>query len=171
MTEPYIGEIRMWACTFAPRNWANCDGGTMQIDQNPALFSLLSTIYGGDGRNTFGLPNLKGRASLHQGHGSGLTNRPIGQVGGAETVTLTTSEIPSHTHQMRAEEQAGTTGVPTDNVPAELPAGVNAYSADSSLTMNTAAIGNTGGQGHENMMPFLTVRFCIATNGIFPSQS
>ncbi len=172
MSNPFIGEIKMWACNFAPRYWANCDGQLMRIEQNPALFSLIGTIYGGDGQTYFALPNLRGRTPLHQGRGPGLSNRRIGEPLGQETVVLQARHIPSHTHQMKAEEQRGSTGDPADNVPAELPAGINAYSTNSSLAMNSAAIDNTGSDlGHNNMMPFQTIRFCIALWGISPPRS
>ncbi len=172
MSQPFIGEIRMWACNFAPRTWANCDGQLMVIAQNTALFSLIGTIYGGDGRTSFALPNLQGRIPLHQGRGPGLTPLTIGQPFGDETITLNTQNIPSHSHQMRGESTAGTTADPANNFTAELPVGINAYSTNSSLVMNSAAIGNTGsGQAHNNMMPFLTIRFCIALQGLYPSRN
>jgi len=170
--EPFIGEIRWVGFNFAPTGWATCDGQILAISQNTALFSLLGTTYGGDGKTTFALPDLRGRVPLHSGQGPGLSQRTIGEKGGAETVTLTTSQLPAHTHQA-----VGTSNVATAVSPA---AGVWATktrtplygAAGSNANMAAGAIGPTGGnQPHENMPPFLGLTCIIALQGIFPSRN
>lgn len=151
-----------------------CDGQLLPIAQNTALFSLIGTIYGGDGRTTFALPDLRGRTSLHMGTGAGLSNRTIGQRGGEETVTLTLNQIPGHSHAARAYSGGGGTDSPQNAVWAkEETVGALPYSTTSpNTTMSSNAIGNTGGtQAHDNMQPFLTINYCIALLGIFPSRS
>ena len=171
MSEPFVGEIKMFAGNFAPRSWAFCDGQLLAISQNDALFSLLGTIYGGDGRTTFGLPDMRGRVPIHMGGGPGLTPRPIGQKPGQENVTLTTNQIPSHPHQMRATDEAGDTTDPTGQVQAQTTD--DAYSASSPDTnMAAAAISASGGtQSHTNIQPFLCINFIIALFGIYPSRN
>jgi len=180
MTTPFIAELRIFAFDFAPRNWALCNGQTMSISQNQALFALLGTTYGGDGRTTFQLPNLQGRVPLHVG-----TGYTLGQIGGAETQTLSTAQIPAHTHQMRgknANSDINATGrTPGSTVTpaiaqtgsAASPAVVNMYgSGTANETMAPQAIGNTGGStGHENRQPYLTMNVCIALQGLFPSRN
>ncbi len=174
MSEPFIGEIRMFGGNFAPRGWALCDGQLLRIADNSALFSLLGTIYGGDGRTTFGLPDLRGRVPVHMGQGPGMTNRRIGQRAGAETVTLSTAELPSHTHAMGASSQAGTSAGPAAAVPAAvgLTAQYSTAGASPGNEMNAAAIGAAGGgQAHTNVQPFQCVNFIIALTGLFPSRN
>ncbi len=171
MSEPFVGEIRMFAGNFAPRDWAFCDGQLLAISQNDALFSLLGTTYGGDGQTTFGLPDLRGRVPLHEGTGPGLSERQLGSKGGAETETLTVNELASHTHDFRASTAAATGAAPQGNVLAE-GVGVNFYkSADQDEAMAPGAVATTGGsQPHSNLMPTLCVNFIIALFGIYPSR-
>ena len=174
MTEPYIGEIRMFAGSFAPVGWALCNGALLQVSQNEALFSLLGTTYGGDGRTTFGLPDLQGRVPVHYGSGPGLTNRNIGAKGGVETVTLTVNNLPSHTHAWRASGTAGNTGGPTGKVLATSPTDNPIYveDASSAINMSSSAIASTGGgSSKNNLMPYLTINFIIALVGIYPSRN
>lgn len=169
MSEPFIGEIRLFGFNFAPRGWALCDGQLLDIASHSALFSLLGTTYGGDGRTTFGLPDLRGRVAVHKGSGPGLTTRNMGQKAGAETVTLNVNQIPPHRHSLIAAAEGANQGKPGDN---EL-ASSNIYHAPTSdATLAASSIGQTGGgQAHENMQPFLVANYCIALMGIFPSRS
>jgi microcystin-dependent protein len=166
MSSPFIGEIRMFGGNFAPAGWAICDGTLMAIDQNDALFNLIGTTYGGDGQSTFALPNLQSRIPLHAGPGF-----QVGQTGGVETVTLTTSQIPAHVHVPQGNSSAGTQSSPAGGVWAL--STLNQFSsAAPTATMAPAALGPSGGsQPHENMMPFLAVNFILSLFGIFPSQS
>ena len=172
MSEPFIAEIRIFPYTFAPRGWANCDGQLLPISQNTALFALVGTIYGGDGRTTFGLPNLKGRGAMHPGRGPGLTSRRLGERGGVEEVTLSEAQMADHTHAMQASTSVGNQAGPAGGVFAR-PQGALPYHAATNLVdLNDAALlAKGGGQGHLNEQPFLTLRFCIALQGIFPSRS
>lgn len=171
MSEPFVGEIRMFAGNFAPRGWAFCDGQLLAVSQNDALFSLLGTIYGGDGRTTFGLPDLRGRIPIHAGHGPGLSERRLGAKGGAETVTLTVNQIPSHGHGFTASPDFATEANPQNNVLAASPT-VDLYIEESALLpMSPDALTHVGGsRSHTNMMPFLCVNFIIALFGIYPSR-
>ena len=170
MSEPFVGEIRMFAGNFAPRGWAFCDGQLLAVSQNDALFSLLGTIYGGDGRTTFGLPDMRGRLPVHAGTGPGLSPRRLGAKGGAESVTLTVNQLPSHTHQMQASSQPASSALPENSVLAQTDSPF--YGADSPfVNMNTAEISAVGGsRSHTNLMPFLCVNFIIALVGIYPSR-
>ncbi len=171
MSEPFAGEIRMFAGTFAPRGWAYCDGQLLAVSQNDALFSLLGTIYGGDGRTTFGLPDLRGRIPLHQGTGPGLSARRLGSKGGGEKETLTTNQLASHTHDWNANTAAGNTAAPAGKVTAQTSA-PNIYRNEIQQTdLASTTIANTGGsQPHNNMMPTLCINFIIALFGIYPSR-
>lgn len=174
MSDPFIGEIKMFGGNFAPRGWALCDGQLLQIAQNNALFALLGTIYGGDGRTTFGLPDMRGRIPLHQGNASDLSNRPIGQKQGTERETLTVSQIPEHNHSFHVASDAPDTGYPAGQYLAAN-GGEELYSAagaapDRSLDVNAVSLVG-GAQSHNNMMPYLCVNFIIALVGIFPSRS
>ena len=168
MSQPYIGEIRIFAGNFAPYGWAFCAGQLMAIDQNTALFALIGTTYGGDGQSTFALPDLQGRFPMHQGQGFVL-----GQKAGTETVTLTTAQIPQHDHPAVCSSGGGNSGSPVGNFWSTDPLGnTAAYTAASDSQMAAGAIGPTGGsQPHDNMQPFLTVSFIISLFGIFPSQN
>lgn len=174
MSECFVGEIRMFGGNFAPRNWAMCNGQLLPVSQNDALFSLLGTIYGGDGRTTFALPDLRGRVPIHMGHGPGLSDRKIGQRFGSEGVTLTTQELPNHTHGLTVESAAGTSNNPANNVLGASTNTVQIYNSGpgAPVSMNAAAVGNTGGsRSHSNLMQTLCVNFIIALYGIYPSRS
>ena len=172
MSEPFVGEIRMFAGNFAPRGWAFCDGQLLAVSSNDALFSLLGTIYGGDGRTTFGLPDLRGRIPIHAGTGPGLSQRRLGAKAGAESVTVTTGQLPPHTHTWRAHSGAAQGQTPID---ASVAAPVSDFydTNDGDLfSMHGSAVGNTGGsQSHNNLMPALCVYFIIALFGIYPSRA
>lgn len=171
MSEPFVGEIRMFAGNFAPRGWAFCDGQLLAVSQNDALFSLLGTAYGGDGRTTFGLPDCRGRIPIHAGQGPGLSSRRLGEKGGTETVTLTTNQIPAHTHgPLQAANQSSTGQQPAGQLLGD-PQG-NLYDSGTPVAgFNAAAVSSVGGsQGHTNMMPYLCVNFIIALFGIYPSR-
>jgi microcystin-dependent protein len=177
MSEPFLGEIRMVGFNFAPRGWALCNGQLMSIAQNTALFSLLGTTYGGNGQTTFALPDLRGRAPLHQGQGPGLTPRTIGESSGSEAVTLLITEIPAHTHLLEASSGTGNANTATSNFIASTSdpntgEAFNSFATAANTTMNPASIGVSGGsQPHENMQPYLCVNFVIALEGIFPSRN
>ena len=171
MSDPFIGEIKMFAGNFAPRGWAFCDGQLLQVNQNDALFALIGTIYGGDGRVTFALPDMRGKIPLHQGFGPGLTTRRLGSAGGLERNTLTVSNLPPHDHSLNGTSNIASDSSPIDRVPATA-AGSNLYNIGGSTTpMDIDMIGFTGGtQSHTNLMPFLCIHFIIALVGIFPSR-
>ena len=160
----------MFGGNFAPERWAFCDGQLVPITQNEALFSLFGTTYGGDGRTTFGLPDLRGRIPIHQGQGAGLTNRPMGQSRGDEQVTLATSELPAHRHTLQASGEAADQTRPSGNVPAH--ATTPLYINDTATNMASDAITATGGsQPHPNVMPFQCVHFIVSLLGVFPSEN
>jgi microcystin-dependent protein len=173
MAEPFIGEIRCCGFNFAPTGWAMCNGQLISISQNAALFNLIGTTYGGDGVNTFALPNLQSRVPIHQGSFAGTTY-VMGQVAGVETVTLTTPEMPAHSHPVTATSNAATLKRPVTNTfYAASSSGNNFYESGTTLT---ALASNTvssvgGGQPHSNIQPYLTFNWCIALEGIFPSQT
>ena len=170
--DPFIGEVQWFAGNFAPRGWAFCDGQLLSISQNTALFSILGTTYGGDGRTTFGLPDVRGRVIIHQGTGPGLTNRRLGQKAGAESETLSVNQMPSHAHTLRASGGSATAVAPAGNVLAS-PGRTRLYDSGTANTnMNTAAITSTGGtQSHNNMQPYNTLSCIIALQGLFPSRN
>jgi microcystin-dependent protein len=166
MSSPFIGEIRMFGGNFAPVGWAFCDGALMAIDQNDALFNLIGTTYGGDGQTTFALPNRGSRVPVHVGPGFAL-----GQSGGTETVTLTTSQIPAHSHVPQGNSSVGTQSNPANGLWAQSTLG-QFSSATPTLGMAPVALGSSGGsQPHDHMMPFLAVNFILSLFGIFPSQT
>lgn len=167
MSSPFVGEIRMFAGNFAPVGWAFCNGAVLPIDQNDALFNLIGTTYGGDGQSTFALPNLQSRVPVHVGPGFAQ-----GQSGGVETVTLTTSQIPAHSHVPQANSGAGTSNTPVGNVWANW-TGAQFNNVNAPATpMNAGVLGSAGGsQPHDNMVPFLSVNFILSLFGIFPSQT
>lgn len=171
MSEPFVGEIRMFAGNFAPRSWAFCDGQLLAVSQNDALFSLLGTVYGGDGRTTFGLPDMRGRLSVHAGQGPGLSLRRLGAKAGQENVTLTTNEIPLHRHAYQGSTDAGNSNTPAGNVLAGRASDATYIETPASTSMSSSAVANTGGsQSHTNMMPYLCVNYIIALFGIYPSR-
>lgn len=174
MSEPFVAEIRIFAGNFAPRGWAFCNGQLLPIAQNTALFSLIGTTYGGDGRITTALPNLQGRAPMHPGRGPGLTARRLGERGGVEDVTLSEAQMPNHNHAFQAASAPSNSNTPGGAALAN-PAvqAVRIYGNASNIVgMADSAIGNTGGsQPHNNMQPFLTTNFIIALVGLYPSRS
>ena len=167
MSEPFLSEIRIMSFGFAPKGWALCNGQLLPINQNQALFSLLGTTYGGDGRVNFALPDLRGQVPIHMGSG-----HTLGEKGGEQAHTLSIAEMPTHTHVLNASSSNGDAAIPVGNLLARS-APANPYAAPSSLaTMNAASITNVGGgQAHLNMQPFLVLTFSIALQGIFPSQN
>lgn len=173
MAEPFLSEIRIMSFSFAPKGWALCDGQLLPINQNQALFSLLGTTYGGDGKSNFALPNLQGNAPMFWGQGPGLSLRDIGETGGSETVTLLESEIPMHSHALAASQADGT----NQSAVAALFAtgiGIGQYAPQggATTTLSPNAIAPAGGdQPHNNMMPYLTLNFCIALQGVFPPRT
>lgn len=167
--EPFVGQIMWVGFNFCPRGWTPAEGQLLAISSHTALFSLYGTAYGGDGRTTFGLPDLRGRVSLHMGQGPGLTNRPIGSKGGTETVTLTANQMPAHNHTITAQAERATQKQPT-----------NAYLAKSGsyrpngtpVTLNAASVSTAGASAaHTNMPPFTTMRACVALVGVYPSRN
>lgn len=169
----FIGGIIGFGGNFAPRAWSFCNGNLLAISSNTALFSLLGTAYGGDGRTTFGLPDLRGRVPISAGTGPGLSTYRLGERGGQETVTLTTTQIPSHNHVVYpGYSNAPVTSNPSGAYPGEFPAGNNFYGTTKSGNMGASTVGNTGGsQWHTNLQPFLAINWIICLQGIFPSRS
>ena len=174
MANPFVAEIRIVPFDFAPTGWAQCDGQLMPISQNTALFSLLGTTYGGDGKSTYALPNLQGSAPLHPGQGPGLTLRDLGETGGAQTVTLLTSELPSHTHVAMAAPSSGEASPASSAWGAALKGHGNLYAASgaSNVNMNALALALAGGSlPHNNLQPYLVLNFVIALQGVFPPRT
>lgn len=173
MSTPFLGVISMFGGNFAPRGYALCQGQLQSIAQNDALFALLGTTYGGDGQVTFALPDLRGRAPIHQGNLAGGSTYVIGQVLGTETVTLTASQMPAHNHTLGASSNPGSGAGPTGAVWAAYTAGQNyAAAASANTAMNTGALSVSGGnQPHENRQPYLGINFIIALEGVFPSRN
>jgi microcystin-dependent protein len=171
MSDPFIGEIRLLPYTFAPLGWALCDGSLLSIAQNTALFSLLGTTYGGDGRSTFALPDLRGRVALSSGQGPGLIDHPLGELGGDETVTLTTDHIPAHNHGVVAHNTRGAHASPKGRVPGHPSAGTSYADASDGTRMSAEMVAPTGGsQPHDNLPPYLALNYCIAMEGIYPAR-
>lgn len=167
MSEPFLAEIRIVGFNFAPRGWALCDGQLLPINQNQSLYSLLGTTYGGDGRTSFGLPDLRGRTPIHVGDG-----HQQGEKGGAETHTLSVAEMPQHDHTAMGSADTATTAIPTGNVLADSAPNEIFHSPTNLVSIGAGAIANTGGgQGHENMQPYLALNFVIALQGLFPSRN
>ncbi len=173
MSEPFIAEIRIFAGNFAPRSWAFCNGSLVSVAQNTALFSLVGTTYGGDGRTTFGLPDLQGRAPMHPGNGPGLTRRRLGERTGAETANVNDAQMASHSHTARGSENTAATSTPAGNYVAHgAGRGVNTYlNTDTSIGTSKELMPTGGGQVHNNMQPFLSLNFIIALQGLYPSRS
>ena len=173
MSTPFVGEIKLFGGGFAPLGWAPCDGRLLQINNHDALFALIGTTYGGDGQTTFAVPDLRGRVPVHQGAGPGLGgNVSLGEKGGAESVTLAPSSMPTHNHGFVASQNPGSTTNPPSNVVAQIPLG-SVYIQDApSVQLASQSVPPTGGsQPHENMQPFLVITFIIALEGLFPQQT
>ena len=174
MADPFVAEIRIFPFNFAPTGWALCDGQLLPISQNTALFSLLGTTYGGDGKTTFALPDLQGGAPMHPGQGPGLSLHDLGETAGSDTVTLPSSEIPAHTHGLGASNQPGEDPTPANEVLARS-VGASLYQTNTSqnlVLLDAAAVSVTGGgQPHNNLQPYLVLTFCIALQGVFPPRS
>jgi microcystin-dependent protein len=179
MSNYFLGQITMFGFGFAPKNWALCNGQTMSIQQNAALFSLLGTSYGGNGQTTFALPNLQAALPLCEGQAPGLSSYVLGQVGGNANVTLLQNQLPQHNHTLNATKTNATSPTVSGNIPATTTVGSppNFYSTSGNppltfVSLNAGACGTTGqSQPHSNLMPSLTINFCIALTGIFPSRS
>jgi microcystin-dependent protein len=173
VADPFVAEIRIFPFNFAPRGWAWCDGQLLPLSQNTALFSLLGTTYGGDGKSNFALPDLQGRSPMQPGQGPGLSLHDLGETGGSDTVTLLESEIPSHSHSIRAQNTPlGGSAIPTNNS-LNRPASGNLYDATgiAPVAMAPETIAPAGGdQPHNNLQPYLTFYFCIALQGVFPPR-
>lgn len=171
MSDPFLGEIRLLPYNFAPKGWAFCSGQLLPINQNQALFSLLGTTYGGDGRTTFALPDLRGRVPISSGTGPGLSNYALGEQSGSENNTITVSQLPSHSHPVQASAAAAALKTPAGAVPGKTK-GKTYDAATDGTVMDPATIGPTGGgQPFRVVQPLLTLNFCIALQGIFPSRS
>ena len=173
MADPFVAEIRVFPFNFAPKGWAFCDGQLMPISQNTALFSLLGTIYGGDGKSTFALPDLQGSAAMHPGQGPGLSERDQGEIGGSETVTLLVSEMPAHSHAVMANVNPSNLATPSPLRSWSRTAPGMSYDPGASNVVQFApqAISAAGGSlPHNNMQPYLTLNFCIALQGVFPAR-
>jgi microcystin-dependent protein len=174
MADPFVAEIRIFPFNFAPKGWAWCDGQLLPLSQNTALFSLLGTTYGGDGKSNFALPDLQGRAPMHPGQGPGLSLHDLGETGGSETVTLLESEIPSHSHAFSTSLSDGNVGVPTGQKFAT-GIGVGIYAAANAgaiVQLSDQSLAPAGGdQPHNNLQPYLTFYFCIALQGVFPPRT
>jgi microcystin-dependent protein len=173
--DPFVAEIRIFPFNFAPRGWAWCNGQLLPISQNTALFSLLGTTYGGDGKSTFALPDLEGRAPMHPGQGPGLSLHDLGETGGSDTVTLLQSEIPNHPHTMRANTDFADVQVPSPARSIARSQNANAYKAPAGqpvVQLNPGALAPAGGdQPHNNLQPYLTLYFNIALQGVFPPRT
>jgi microcystin-dependent protein len=180
MADPFVAEVRMFGFNFAPTGWAQCNGQLLPISQNTALFSLLGTQYGGDGKSTFALPDMQGNGCMHQGQGQGLSERFIGEMSGSDSVTLLISEIPAHNHNFMASNNDPATGAPNLQQPAKgawdsgAESGVIAFyqTVAQNATMAFQALSPAGGDlPHNNLQPYLTINFCIALQGVFPPRS
>jgi len=173
MSDPFIAEIKIFAGNFAPRGWAYCDGQILPIAQNTALFSLIGTTYGGDGRSTMGLPNMRGRAPMHAGRGPYLSERRLGETGGTETVTLNQSEMPPHTHAVQTGNAPASSFVADNSSSITRSVGGFSYGVGPHSPLHASAL--SGGSGanlpHENMQPYLTLSFIIALTGVYPPRS
>jgi microcystin-dependent protein len=172
MSNPFVAEIRIFPFNFAPKGWAFCDGQILPLSQNTALFSLLGTTYGGDGKSNFALPNMQGNAPMHPGQGPGLSLHDLGETGGSETVSLLESEIPSHSHTVMAS-QADATDQQAGNELFAAGIGLAMYAGPAAVrNLSDNAVSPAGGdQPHNNMQPYLTLNFCIALQGVFPPRT
>jgi microcystin-dependent protein len=173
--DPFVAEIRIFPFNFAPKGWAWCDGQLLPLSQNTALFSLLGTTYGGNGKSNFALPDLQGRAPMHPGQGPGLSLHDLGETGGSETVSLLESEMPSHSHAFQGTTEDGTQGTLTTGITVATSVNGALYQSVTNanlVSMNANAIAPTGGDNpHNNMQPYLTFYFCIALQGVFPPRT
>jgi microcystin-dependent protein len=173
MADPFVAEIRIFPFNFAPKGWAFCDGQILPLSQNTVLFSLLGTTYGGDGKSNFALPDLQGSAPMHPGQGPGLSLHYLGETGGSDTVSLLESEIPSHNHPLQAYMGVADVPYPENNVLAQSVDGDSYYPAAGATLVPLSDYSLTpagGDQPHNNMMPYLTLNFCIALQGVFPPR-
>jgi len=174
MSDPFVAEIRIFPFFFAPKGWAFCDGQLMPISQNTALFSLLGTTYGGDGKSTFALPNMQGNAPMQPGQGQGLSLRDLGEMSGVESITLLVSEIPVHTHSMKASIENATQKTLTPNITLASSVSGSLYQDNTNSNLVQMAFQALppagGGLPHNNMQPYLTLNFCIALQGVFPQR-
>jgi microcystin-dependent protein len=176
MADPFVAEIRIYPFNFAPTGWAFCDGQLLPLSQNTALFSLLGTTYGGDGKSNFALPNMQGNTPMHPGQGPGLSLHDLGETGGSETVSLLQSEFPAHSHTARASNQQGDVQQPTTTTSLARPNGATPYVPGSPapplVPMADVSLTPTGGdQPHNNMQQYLTLNFCIALQGVYPPRT
>lgn len=173
--DPFVAEIRIFPFNFAPKGWAFCDGQILPLSQNTALFSLLGTTYGGDGKSNFALPNMQGNAPMHPGQGPGLSLHDLGEIGGSETVSLLQSEIPSHNHAVMTAVNASLVAIPSPAVSLARSRGFNGYQTVTNqnlVTMSDQTLAPAGGdQPHNNMQPYLTLNFCIALQGVYPPRT
>ena len=172
MSSPYVGEVRLVGFNFAPAGWNFCNGALVSIAENEALFNLIGTTYGGDGQSTFAMPDLRGRIPLHQGS-NGISNYVMGQIGGAENVTIASNTYPQHSHVLYASPNPGTSGSPTGNVAGGLSDAYSASAPSASLPMNATVLSSAQGSGqpHSNLQPYLTLNWVISLFGVFPSQN
>jgi len=175
MADPFVAEIRIFPFNFAPKGWAFCDGQILPLSQNTALFSLLGTTYGGDGKSNFALPNMQGNAPMHPGQGPGLSLHDLGEVGGSQTVSLLESEIPAHSHSLNANSVTADTNAPGPQVSLARSSNATAYqdvTNQNLVSLSDQAITPAGGdQPHNNLQPYLTLNFCIALQGVFPPRT
>lgn len=173
MSEPFLAEVRIVGFNFAPRGWAFCDGQILPINQNQSLYSLLGTTYGGDGRTTFALPDLRGRTPIHVGRSNGGGDHRLGQKSGEETHTLAVNEMPQHTHILQAStSDTGRVADPSGNVLGKSASDLYSDSLTGLIPMGAGSVTNVGGsQAHDNMQPYLALNFCIALQGLFPSRN
>jgi microcystin-dependent protein len=171
VSEPYLGEIRIFGFNFPPQGWALCNGQTLSISQNAALFSLLGTTYGGNGTTTFALPDLRSRVAVHQGQGAGLAAYSAGQAGGTESVTLLPAQMPAHTHSVHANNNPAAARRPEGRALAQANTDIYVAAPDTSTVMDAGMLGEAGGNDpHPNIQPYLVLNFCIAMQGIFPAR-
>jgi len=172
--DPFVAEIRIFPFNFPPKGWAFCDGQLLPLSQNTALFTLLGTTYGGDGKSNFALPNMQGNVPMHPGQGPGLSWHDLGETGGSDTVSLLESEVPSHSHALMAAAASGTKSVPAANSFARVSGGGTPYLASAGaplVVMSDNSLAPAGGdQPHNNLQPYLTLNFCIAMQGVFPPR-
>ena len=174
MPDPFVAEVRIEPFNFAPTGWAECNGQLLPVSQNTALFSLLGTTYGGDGKSTFGLPDVQGRVAMHPGQGPGLSDRFLGEMSGSETTTLLVSEMPAHTHNVQGSALNASTGNPSADAVIARGFGGFAYKASpfaNSVLMSPQALTTAGGGlPHTNLMPYLVLKYIIALQGVFPAR-